>query len=174
MVHNHTKCPVIARCDLLQPHLTQHSQFWSIFDKRTWKGYVWLMTPANGIYCIIWHLMVPYGLLWEMLANYGQEYKFEQVSPFKAKLNNLGLVYQITACTTLRDKIGQISCKVAYNSPVFVTVTRYDRLGPYLSLYNLFWAVLWLSVVFDWISIKETLKRESVQKYSIIIQYKPL
>jgi len=27
---------------------------------------------------------------------------------------------------------------VAYNSPVFVTVSRYDRLGPYLSLYNIF------------------------------------
>jgi len=43
---------------------------------------------------------------------------------FKAKLNNLGLVYQVTECTKLCDKIGQISSKVAYNGPVFVTVTR--------------------------------------------------
>jgi len=63
MVHNHTKCPLIARCDQRWPHLAQYSQFWSICDKCEWKGYVWLMTPASGINCIIWHLLVPYDLL---------------------------------------------------------------------------------------------------------------
>jgi len=53
-------------------------------------------------------------------------------------------------------------------------VSRYDRLGQYLSLYNLFWAVLGLSALFDHISIKETRKRESGQKRSIIIQYETL
>jgi len=62
-IHNYTKCRVIARCDQLWPHLTQHSQFWSVFNKCDWNGYVWLMTPTSGIYCIIWYLMVPYGLL---------------------------------------------------------------------------------------------------------------
>jgi len=61
---------------------------------------------------------------------------------FKAKLNDLGLVYQDTACMTLCDKIGQISSKVAYNGRVFVRVSRYDMLGPCLSLYYHFLAIL--------------------------------
>jgi len=93
---------------------------------------------------------------------------------FKAKLNNLGLVYQVTACTTFWDTNGQISSNVSHNGPVFVTVPKYYRLGPYFSLYYIFCAVLALSVMFDHISIKETRKRESGQKYSIIIQYEPL
>jgi len=63
MVHNHTKCPDIARGNQLWSHLTQHFQFWSIFDKGAWKGYVWLMTTSSGIYYIIWHLLAPYDLL---------------------------------------------------------------------------------------------------------------
>jgi len=93
---------------------------------------------------------------------------------FKAELRNLGLVYKVTACTALWGKIGQISSKVAYKCPVFVTVSRYDRLRPYLSLHNHCWAVLGLSVMFDHISVKETLKRECDQKWSIIQQYEPL
>jgi len=77
-------------------------------------------------------------------------------------------------CKALWDKIGQISSKVAYNGAVFVTESRYDRLGPYLSLHYLYWAVLALSVMFDYITIQEPRKRESVQKSSIIIQYEPL
>jgi len=93
---------------------------------------------------------------------------------FKTKLKNLGLVNQVTACTTLRDKIGQISSKVAYNVPVFVTVPRYNRLGPYLFLYCLICAVLSLSVRFDHIKVKVPGKRESGQKWSRIIQCEPL
>jgi len=45
---------------------------------------------------------------------------------FKAELRDLGLVYQVIACTALWDKIGQSSSKVAYDGPVYVTVSRYD------------------------------------------------
>jgi len=55
---------------------------------------------------------------------------------FKAYLRDLGLVYQVIACTAVRDEFGQISSKVAYNGSVFVAVSRYDRLGPYLPLHN--------------------------------------
>jgi len=43
-----------------------------------------------------------------------------------------------------------------------------------LNLHNLFLADFGLSVMFDHISIKETHKRESGQKLSIIQQYEPL
>jgi len=88
----------------------------------------------------------------------------------KAEWRDLGLIYEVTACTALCDKIGQIRCKVAYNGPVFVTVSRYDRLGLYLSLHYFFRAVLELSVMFDHITIKEPRKREGDQKWSIILQ----
>jgi len=70
--------------------------------------------------------------LWSGIAS------LNQLVHFKAELRDLGLVYQVIACTALKYKIGQISSKVAYNCPVSVTVPRYDRIGPYLSLYNLF------------------------------------
>jgi len=60
---------------------------------------------------------------------------------------------------------------VAYNGPVSVIVSRYDRLGAYLSLYNLFRTILELSLIFDHIKIKVPGKRESGQQWSIIIQY---
>jgi len=63
MDNNHTKCPDLARCDELWPHLTQHSQLWSVFNKCDWKGYVWVIRPPSGRYCIIWHLLVPHFLL---------------------------------------------------------------------------------------------------------------
>jgi len=93
---------------------------------------------------------------------------------FKAELRNLGLVYQVIAFTAVWDEFGQISSKVACQVRVFVTVSRYDRLGPYLSLHNHFWEVLWFSVMFDHISIKEPQKGESGQKWSIIKQYERL
>jgi len=82
---------------------------------------------------------------------------------FKAELRDPGPIYQVIACTALSDKIGQISSKVAYNVPVFVTMSRYDRLGPYLSLRYHFPAVLALSVMFDHITIKEPRKHDSDQ-----------
>jgi len=66
--------------------------------------------------------------------------------------------------------IGQICSKVAYNGPLLVTLSRYDRLGPYLSLHYLFRAALALSVMIDHITIKEPRKPESDQKWSIVIQ----
>jgi len=62
------------------------------------------------------------------------------------------------------DKIGQISSKVAYNVPVFVTMSIYDRLGLYMSLHYLFWAVVERSVMFDHIKVKVPGERESGHK----------
>jgi len=108
------------------------------------------------------------GQLWSRISS------LNELVHFKAELRHLGQVYQVIACTAVWDKFGQISSKVAYNGPVFITVSRYDRLGPYLSLHNHFSTVLGLSVMFDHISIKDTLKRESGQKWSIIKHYEPL
>jgi len=175
MVHNHTICPVIERYDQLWPHLTQYIQFWSIFDMCAWKGYIWLISPASGIYCIIVASTGPVRLvvdnasqLWSGISS------LNELVHFKAELRDIGLVYQVIPCTTLWDKIAQISSKVAYNAPVFVTVPRYNRLGQYLYLFYHFWAVLSLSVMFDLIMIKVPGKRESGQQWSIIIQYEPL
>jgi len=93
---------------------------------------------------------------------------------FKAELRDLGLVYQVIACTALCYRIVQISSKVAYNGPVFVTLSRYDRLRPYLYLHYLFQAVFALSVMFDHIKIKEPRKHDSDQKWSLIIRYESL
>jgi len=57
--------------------------------------------------------------------------------------------------------IGQIISKAAYNGPVFVSVSRYDRLGPDLCLHYLFRAALALCVMFDHIKIKVRGERES-------------
>jgi len=86
-----------------------------------------------------------------------------ELAHFKVELRYLGLVYQVIACTALWDKIGQISSKVSCNGPVFVTVSWYDRLGPYMSLHYLFWAVLARSVMLDHITIKEPRKDASDQ-----------
>jgi len=94
------------------------------------------MSPASGIYCII---MAPTGPAWPVLSNGGQ--LWSRISSlnvfvhFKAELSVLGLVFQVIACTELSDKIGQIWSQVAYNGPVFVKVSRYDILGPFLPLY---------------------------------------
>jgi len=66
-------------------------------------------------------------------------------------------------CKALWDKIDRIWSNVAYNGPVFVIVSRYDRLGAYVTLYYLFWAALALSVRFDHIKVKVQGKRESGQ-----------
>jgi len=175
MVHNQTKCPVIVRCDQLWPHLTQYIQFCSIFDKCAWKGYIWLLSPAIGTYSII---MASCGPVWPVVGIGGQQCSrvssFKELVHFKTELRVLGIVYQVMECTALWDKIGQIWCNVAYNNPVFVIVSRYYRLGPYLSLYYLFWTVLALSVRFDHIMIKVPVKREDGQKWSITIQNEPL
>jgi len=80
---------------------------------------------------------------------------------FKVELINLDLVYQIMPYMTLWDKIGQIWSNVAYNGPIFVIMSRYDRLGSYLFLSYLFWEILALSVMFVSIAMKVTGKRES-------------
>jgi len=90
--------------------------------------------------------------------------KFEQISPHQGRIEDLGLVYQIIACTALLDSMCQISTKVSYNGPVFVAVSGHDKLGPYFTLNYLFPGVLALSAMFDHITIKEPRKRESDQK----------
>jgi len=84
---------------------------------------------------------------------------------------NLGLVYQVMACTVFWDKIGQIWFKGVYNGPIFVMASKDDRLGLYLSLYYLLWAILALTVRFGRIAIKVPGKDHSGQKWSIIMQY---
>jgi len=97
--------------------------------------------------------------------------KFEWFSPLQFRIEGPRSSISDYGMKALWDKIGQISSKVAYNCRVFVTVSRYDGLVPSLSLHNLFWEVLWFSVVFDHILIKETRKRECGQQWFIIIQY---
>jgi len=63
---------------------------------------------------------------------------------------------------------------MAYNGPVVFIVSRFERLGSYLSLYYLLCVVFSLSVRFDHIKVKVPCKRESDQKRSIIIQYELL
>jgi len=73
-----------------------------------------------------------------MLANYGQEYKFQSVSPLQVRIEGPRSVISGYGMKALWDKVGQIWSKVAYNGPVFVEVSRYDILGPYLSCINFF------------------------------------
>jgi len=171
MVHNHTTWTVIARYDELWPYETQHIQFGSVFDKCVRKGYVWVMSPASGIYCKV---MASTGPVWTVLGNGGRLWSrissLNELVHFKAELWVLGLVFQVIACMALRDKIGRIWSSVAYNGPVFVIVSRYDRLRPYLSLHYVFWAALALSVRLEHNKIKVSGKSESGQKWSIIIQ----
>jgi len=122
--------------------------------------------------------MASTGPVWPVVGNGGQLLSIisslNELVLCKAELRDHGVVYQFIACTAVWDMFGLISSKVAYNGTVFVTVSRDDRLGRYLSLHNHFLAVLGLSVMHDHISIKETLKRESGKKWSIIKQYEPL
>jgi len=95
--------------------------------------------------CRQWHIlhnMSSTGAVWPAVGNGGQLWSrisslIESVQ-FMAELRDIGLVYQVIACTALWDEIGQISSKVAYNGWVFVTVSRYDRLGPYLPCITFF------------------------------------
>jgi len=122
--------------------------------------------------------MASTGPVWPVVGNGGQLWwrisSLNELDHVKSELRYLGLVYQVMECMAHLDRICRILSNVAYNGPVFVTVSRDDRLVPYSSLHNYFWAFLGLSDMFDYISIKETLKRESGQKGSIIKQYEPL
>jgi len=122
--------------------------------------------------------MASTGPVWPVVGNGGQLWSrissLNELVHFKAELRDFRLVYQTMAYTALWDKISQNCSKVAYSSSAVVTVLRYNRLGPYLSPYYLFWAVLSLSVRFDHIKIQVPGKRESGQKWSTTIQYEPL
>jgi len=135
--------------------------------KRLRMGYdatKWQILPNMASTGPVWPVVGNGGHLWSGISS------LNALVRFKSELRDLGTVYQIIACTATWDKIGQIWSKMAYNVPVFVIVSRYDRLGPYLSLYYNFWAALSLSVRFDHLMIKVPAKSESGQKWSIIIQ----
>jgi len=124
-----------------------------------------------------WHIlhnMASTGPVWPVVSNGGQLWsrisRLNELVHFKAELGDLGLVYQVRECKALWDMIGRIWSIVAYNGTIFVIVSRYCRLGPYVSLHYLFWAILALSVRFDHIKIKAPGKRESGHKWFIIIQ----
>jgi len=118
--------------------------------------------------CPAWTVVGNGGQLWSRISS------LSQLDHFMLELRNLGLVYQVIACTAIWDKIGQISFIVAYNGPEFVAVSRYDRLGPYFSLHNLFWTVLTLYVIFGHCKIKVPGMLDSAEKWSIIIRYESL
>jgi len=106
----------------------------------------------------------------QWLSTMVRNIRFERVSPLQVKIEDLGLVYQVMECKALWPKICRIWSIVAYSGPVFVIVSRYDRLGPYISLYYPFWTALALSVRFEHIKIKVPGKQESRLKWPIIIQ----
>jgi len=112
--------------------------------------------------------MASTGPVWPVVGNGGQLWSrissLNELVHFKAEFRYLGLVYQVIAYKALWDKIGQISSKVAYNVPLFVTMPRYDILGPYMSLNYPFGAVFARSVMFDHIKFNVPDERESGQK----------
>jgi len=135
----------------------------------------WLRMPYDASKWQILHNVASNRSVWSLVGNdchhWSRISSLNELVHFQAELGNRGLVYQVIACTALWDKIGQIWSDVAYNGPVFLIVSRYDRLGPRLSLYYFFCAILALSIRFDDITIKVQAKRDSGQKWSIIIQY---
>jgi len=113
----------------------------------------------------VWPAVGNGGKLWSRISS------LNELVHLKSELRDVGLVYQVMEWNVLWDKIGRIWSGVAYNGPVFVTVSRYDKLGACLSLYYHFWAILALYVKFDQITTKVPGKRESGQQWFIIIQY---
>jgi len=145
--------------------------FRQVRQKRLGMGYVasqWHILHNNASTGPVWPVLCYGGQLWSRMSC------LNDLVHFKSVLRDLGLVYQVTECNALWDKIGRIWSGVAYNGNVFVTVSRFDRLVPCLSLYYLLWAALSLSVRLDYNNIKVPFKRESSQKRSIIIQYETL
>jgi len=112
--------------------------------------------------------------VWRAVGIGGQQWSrissLKKLVHCKLELRDHVLEYQVMECKALWDMIGRIWSNLAYNGPVFVIVSRYDRLVIYLSLHYLFPPVLSLSVGLDHITIKAPGKRESGQKWSIIIQ----
>jgi len=130
--------------------LRMNSDFmeWQTLHYKTYKGPVWPHL-VNGDYA--------WSRIWSM----------NDLVHIQAEVS-IGLRYQVMAEMVLWCKIEQIWSYVAYNGPIFVIVSRYDRLGPYLPLCYLFWAILALSIRFDHFAIKVPGKRENYQKWSII------
>jgi len=118
----------------------------------------WQTLHNMALICLVLSVLVNSDQVWSIISS------MNDLVHIKAELRNLGLTYQVMACMAHWDKIGQIWSNVAYNGPIFVIVSRYDRLGSYLSLYFLLWAILALSVRIDHMAIKVPGKRESGQK----------
>jgi len=111
--------------------------------------------------------------VWPVVGNGGQLWwrisSLSKLVHVKSELRDLGPVYHVMECKALFHKIGRTWSNVAYNDPVFLIVSRYDGLGPYVSMYYIFWAVSSRSLRFDHIKIRVTGKREGGRKWSIII-----
>jgi len=100
-----------------------------------------------------WHILrnkASTGPVWPDVGNGGQLWwrisSLNELVHVKSELRDLGLVYQAMECKALWDKIGRIWSNVTYSGPVFVIVSRYVRLGSYMSLHYLFgqfWHFLW-------------------------------
>jgi len=89
-----------------------------------------------------WHVLhnTTFGrLVWHDLVNGNQVssriWGMKDLVHIEAELRHLGLRYQVMAGISLWGKIAQLLPKVAYNSPVYVLVSWYDNLWPYLFLY---------------------------------------
>jgi len=136
--------------------------------RMTYVASQWHILHNNGIY---WSHMTCCRQWWPTVI---KNIKFERDSPLQDRIEWPRSSISGYGMKALWDKIGQIWSKVAYNGPVFVIVSRDDILGPCLTLYYHLWIILAFYVKYDHIMIKVPRKRESGQKYSIIIQYEPL
>jgi len=140
--------PIMATVDKVYPILIN---FRHVRLKRLRIGYsatLWQML----------HNMASTGPVWSVVGNGGQLSSrissLNELVHFNAKLRDLVLVYQVMEWKALLGRIGRIWSNMAYYSPVFVIVSRYDGLGSYFFLYYLFRAILALSVKFHHIKIK--------------------
>jgi len=158
-------CSLMATFDALQvilfnfDELILHRLRMS-FDDKWWQTLH--NTVSNGP---VWPHFVNGDHVWSSMLS------MNDLVLIEAEVRNLGLIYQIMADMARWGKIKQIWPKVAYNGAIFIIVFRYDRLGPYLSLYYLFCAILALSFRFDPIAFKVPDNRECGQRWSIMIQY---
>jgi len=81
-----------------------------------------------------WHVLrnkASTGPIWPVVGNASQLWSWisslNELVHLKSELRDLGLVYQVMECKALWDRIVRIWSNVAYNGPVFVIVSRYDR-----------------------------------------------
>jgi len=137
--------PIMATFDTVYPILINFRQ---VRKKRLHMTYVasqWHILHNNGIY---WSRITCFRQWWPAIV---KNIKFELVRPLQVRIEGPRSILSGLECTALWDMIGRIWSGVAFNGPVFVRVSRYDRLGPYLSLHYFleqFWEFLSCLVIF--------------------------